>query len=158
MLERAPVEARDDPLAQPRPPWSSYDCGRARLPGLQAGIRGQTAEAADRREDISVIPEHMARRLTGLHELRAKVDREIRNVEAELRAGQRRKTGARQRRRQWIEHGTNAGYQWHLRHAVPFPEDAGERDCGCREVHAAYVAAANRYRMAARRIEQLEAS
>ena len=103
-----------------------------------------------------MIPEHVAQRLERLYDLRARVDAEIKQHEADLRALQRRKAGgARQRRRQWIEHGTNAGYQWHLRHGVPFPEDGGSRDCRCREAHAVYVARATRQRNAVRRLERM---
>lgn len=95
----------------------------------------------------------MAKRLARLHELRVHVEREIRRAEVDLRGMQRRKAGGiRQRRRQWIEHGSNAGYQWHLRHSLPFPEDTGGRDCGCRDAHAAYVALATRRRKANRRL------
>lgn len=92
-------------------------------------------------------------RLTQLHDLRARVDREIKRLETELRIELRRANrGARIRRRQGIEHGTNAGYQWHLRRAIPFPEDEGLQHCGCREAHAAYVAIATRRRRANRRL------
>lgn len=101
-----------------------------------------------------MIPEHLHRQLTRLHLLRANVDREIRRLEADLRAQQRLKAdGARQRRKQWIEHGTNAGYQWHVRRTLPFPEDEGGEECGCRDAHAAYVAAATRRRKAGRALK-----
>lgn len=92
-----------------------------------------------------MIPADVHRRLTQLHELAARVDSEIRTLEGSLRAQQFRKAGARQTRRSFIVHGTNAGYQWHIRHGLPFDADD---DCGCREAHAAYVAQATRRRRA----------
>lgn len=99
-----------------------------------------------------MIPGHFHDRLHRLYELRARVDAEIARAEAELRLTQQRKLGGRQRRRRGIEHGTNAGYQWHLRRGVPFPEDTDDASCGCRESHAAYVAAATRRRKVAQRL------
>lgn len=81
------------------------------------------------------------RRLLQLHELRAKIDREIKALES----GVRKLATPRQRRSREIVHGTNAGYQWHLRHQLPFDADD---DCGCRDAHAAYVALGNRRRTA----------
>lgn len=92
-----------------------------------------------------MIPEEIHCRLAQLHALAAKVESEIKTLESSLRAQQRRRTGARQTRRSFIVHGTNAGYQWHIRHDLPFDPDD---DCGCREAHAAYVALSTRRRRA----------
>jgi len=97
-----------------------------------------------------MIPWDIHQRLTQLHALAAKVEAEINTLEASLRAQQRRKAGgARRTRRSFIVHGTNAGYQWHIRHGLPFDTDT---DCGCREAHAAYVAQATRRRLARRAV------
>ena len=56
--------------------------------------------------------------------LRARIDEELAD-------------GHRQRRR-GLEHGTDSGYHWHRRHDLPFPEDEGGEDCGCRTAHSIY--------------------
>ena len=75
--------------------------------------------------------------MTRLDQLRALQQRIEREIAREIKARQQRtpRPEARTRRRQ-LEHGTDSGYYWHLRHKVPFPEDTGADPCGCRAAHA----------------------
>lgn len=75
-------------------------------------------------------------RLTELRNLRARVTTEIESIEAQLTYVP--PPPSTRRRRHELEHGTDPGYSWHIRHHVPFPEDSGGEPCGCRAAHSQY--------------------
>jgi hypothetical protein len=75
------------------------------------------------------------RRLMELRSLKAKVDMEIYTLELQLTRAAKGRTPRKE-----LEHGTDSGYLWHLRKGVPFPEDHGGEECGCREAHRIYQA------------------
>lgn len=74
-------------------------------------------------------------RLKDLRYLREQVDAELRMIERRLNTKPKGRTPRKE-----LEHATDSGYLWHLRHKIPFPEDTGGEPCGCREAHREYVA------------------
>lgn len=76
----------------------------------------------------------LSERLDQLRYLREQVDAELRLIERRLNAKPKGRTPRKE-----LEHGTDSGYLWHLRHKVEFPEDTGGEPCGCREAHRVYV-------------------
>ena len=77
----------------------------------------------------------LAERRARLRYLQEQVDAELRWIERRLNEKPKGRTPRKE-----LEHGTDSGYLWHLRHKIPFPEDAGGEACGCREAHRLYVA------------------
>lgn len=75
----------------------------------------------------------MRARLSDLKALREKVNAEIAYLNGRLAGEYRGATPTRE-----LVHGTAAGYSHHIRKAVPFPEDTGGKECGCREYHRRY--------------------
>lgn len=78
--------------------------------------------------------QRLTARLKELRYLRERVDGELRMIEGRLNAKPKGRTPRKE-----LEHATDSGYLWHLRHGIPFPEDAGGEPCGCREAHRVYV-------------------
>lgn len=74
-------------------------------------------------------------RLKELRYLRERVDAELRRIEDRLNAKPKGRTPRKE-----LEHATDSGYLWHLRHKIAFPEDTGGEPCGCREAHRLYIA------------------